>query len=158
MKLEEHTAFSAVISGGLYSVTRSWELAFACLMSGIFIDLDHIIDYLIEYGRPFKVKKFFRVCYAGKLQKARLILHGWEWVFFLFIFSWLTGWDLWITGVLIGFGHHIVLDSFSNGAHTWSYFLFWRWRNDFDHQVCFPGFAQQQKVKDNSLSTSFHKE
>lgn len=151
MKLEHHTAFSILISGALYMVFKSWGLAAACLLSGIFIDLDHIIDYLREYGPPFKIKKFFRIFNEGRLQKAVLILHGWEWVFLLCMFSWMTDWNPFIIGLTLGFAQHLLLDEISNGTNPWGYFLLWRWKNDFVYETVFPG------LKDRKQNTGYFK-
>ena len=50
MKLHHHVAFSATISLLLYLIFKSWYLSLVCLISGVFIDLDHLIDYFREQG------------------------------------------------------------------------------------------------------------
>ena len=44
MKPVQHTSYSLIISGILYFLFHSWELAAACLISGIFIDIDKEVD------------------------------------------------------------------------------------------------------------------
>lgn len=138
MKLEHHTVFSVVLSGILYAIFKSRTLAIASLLPGILTDVDHVIDYLIEYGIPFDVKKFFRSCYQGQYSRAYLFLHAWEWFFFGLIVAWLTDWNLWVVGLSIGFGQHMALDQLSNRPRRWGYFLFWRWKNDFKFKQSFP--------------------
>ena len=138
MKLHHHTAFSVIISGMLYMIFKSWGLATACLISGIFIDLDHLIDYVRETGWPFKIKSFFQFCHKCQFRQIFLIWHGWEWVVLFGIAAWLTDWNPWITGTLIGLGLHIVLDTFYNGSNVLSYSLIWRWRKNFEFDRVFP--------------------
>lgn len=146
MKLGHHIGFSATLSVFLYMVTRSWTLSSACLISGIFIDMDHVIDFLIIYGLPFNIKRFFRVFYHElQFKQVYLIFHGWEWLTLLFVVAWLTGWNPLLTGILFGSGHHMILDCVNNGGNVWSYSLIWRWRNNFDFKTTFPGMIQRRK-------------
>ncbi len=138
MRLEYHIAASTIISGVLYAIFKSWGLSIASLVSGIFIDLDHVIDYLIEHGLRFNVKKFFDFFYEEKHRKIFLIFHGWEWLIILCVFAWLTNWNPWITGILIGCGQHMVFDFFYSMTTLRSYSLLWRWKNRFDSEVLFP--------------------
>jgi hypothetical protein len=151
MKLHHHTAFSTVISGILYIVFKSWGLAAACFISGIFIDLDHIIDYTREHGLPFNIKKFFRVNNKAQYNKILLLWHGWEWLILWGMAAWLTDWNPWITGAFIGFSNHLVLDTFYNSLNLKSYSLLWRWRQDFDFDRIFP---RMKKCKYSASNTS----
>lgn len=143
MKLGQHIGFSTALSVFLYMVTRSWTLSSACLISGIFIDIDHVIDFLIIYGWPFNVNRFFRVFYHElQFKQIYLIFHGWEWLTLLFTAAWLTGWNPLLTGIFLGSSHHIILDCVNNGGNVWSYSLIWRWKNNFDFKTTFPGLDQ----------------
>ncbi len=137
MRLHYHSAFSVTISAILYMIFKSWGLAIACFLSGIFIDLDHFIDYLRENGWPIKLKKFFQVCYKCQFDRIILLWHGWEWIVLLGIAAWLTDWNPWMTGALIGLSQHIVLDAFSNSSNLQTYSLIWRWKKNFDFDTIF---------------------
>lgn len=138
MRLPYHTAFSAAISGILYMIFKSWALAVSCFITGIFIDLDHIIDVLRENGRPFKIKNFFRICHDCQFNRVMLIWHGWEWLFLWSIAAWLTDWNPWMTGALIGLSQHLVIDAFSNNNRIRAYSLLWRWKQNFYFDKTFP--------------------
>ncbi len=145
MKLGHHIAFSTIFSGILYMVSRSWGMASACFISGIFIDLDHVLDFFIIYGRPFSIERFFQVFYHElKFKQIFLILHAWEWLILLFAAAWVTGWSPWFVGILIGSGHHMILDYINNGGYIWSYSIIWRWRNNFDFETSFPGIIERR--------------
>lgn len=153
MKLHHHTAISLTISGLLYIIFRSWGLAVSSLLAGIFIDLDHYFDYIQNYGRPFRIKNFFRVCKHCQFNKIFLFLHGWEWVALLGMASWLTNWDQWVTGIFIGIGQHIFLDSFYNGSGFKSYSMFWRWKNNFEFDTIFHGLKDcKYEYRNNPLA------
>jgi len=149
MKPGYHIAFSTILSGILYMVTKSWGMTAACFISGILIDLDHVLDFLIIYGWPFTLKRFFQVFYHElKFKQIYLLFHAWEWMILLFVSAWMTSWNPWFIGMFIGVGHHMVLDYINNGGYLWSYSLICRWRNNFDFETTFPGLLKyREKVK-----------
>ncbi len=144
----QHIAISTAISGTLYIITRSFSLAAASFISGVFIDLDHIIDYMIENGFPRNSGKFFRYFYEERYKKITLIFHGWEWLIILAIAAQLTGWNVWLTGILIGFGQHLILDRMYNITTFRSYSLLWRWKKGFDTQHF---LMKNRKNRENGL-------
>ena len=137
MKPINHIAVSTLISVILYAIFKSWALTISSFISGVFVDLDHIIDYWREYGISFDVKKFLYVHDKKQYRKSHMILHGWEWLIVLGIMALLTDWNLWVTGVLIGFGQHIALDNMNYRESFWSYSLAWRWSKGFKTEVIF---------------------
>ena len=156
MKLQHHTAFSITIAGILYLIYNSWGLALACFISGIFIDLDHVIDVVREHGWSVKVKDFFRICHHAQFDRIILLWHGWEWLVLWIISAWLTDWNPWITGTLIGLSQHIVLDAYSNSSNFMSYSLIWRWKHNFDFDTLFPKFKSNKYKHGNYISNQFN--
>lgn len=71
MKIKHHALASTIISGILYSVFKSWGLAAASFISGILVDLDHVIDYWIEHGLQFDLKRFFKYFDEKNFKTAR---------------------------------------------------------------------------------------
>ncbi len=138
MKLIHHIAVSSLTSGILFAIFKSWGLSLASLCSGILIDLDHVLDYIIEHNFPFNSKNFFPFFYREQHTRIRLIFHGWEWLLCLGIIATMTDFNPWITGALIGYGVHIVSDYFYSKANLRSYSLLWRWINKFDSELIFP--------------------
>ncbi len=139
MKLSHHVALSTIVSGILYVIFKSWSLAIASLISGIFLDLDHYLDYVFECGSPFQIKKFFHSTYEEKLKKIYLVLHGWEWSIILIIIGWFLNWNHWIVGILIGYGHHMIFDAlFNTNWPVRGYSLIWRWKNNFVSELVRP--------------------
>lgn len=141
MKPVYHIAVSAVISGILFAGFRSWGLMIASFVSGIFIDFDHIIDYFLIHGGRFKLKEFSaffqKKTYwevVSGFWRINLMLHGWEWLAALCLAAALTDWHPVVTGTLIGFGHHIVMDVVNHRPVSWkqtflNYSLVWRWKH-----------------------------
>lgn len=138
MKIEHHLTLSIIISTVVYTIFKSWGLSIASLITGIFIDFDHIIDFFIEHGLRFHMKEFLPFFYYEKHRKITLLFHGWEWLFCLGVAAIMTEFNPWVTGVLIGYGHHIVFDYFYSKTSIRTYSLIWRWKKNFDSQTLFP--------------------
>lgn len=138
MKLPHHVAASAVVSGALYAAFRSPGLTIASFLSGVFIDLDHLLDYAREHGITLDPAHFFDACHERQFERAVLVLHGWEWLAVLGVAAWLTAWNPWVLGALVGVAQHLALDQLHNRASRWGYSLVWRWKNGFLFERTFP--------------------
>lgn len=138
MKLEQHLALSAVFSGALYGVFRSWELAVSAFIGGVFTDLDHFLDYFLDFGLKFDLKRFFRASYRREYRRSFLVLHSWELAFVLAAAAWWSRGNPWLVGLALGWAQHLLVDHIANRPTPWAYFLVRRWRHRFDHHASFP--------------------
>jgi len=137
MKLKQHITISLFFSAFLYTISNSWIIFSSSLISGVLIDIDHILDYFMAYGINIRIKQFFEVCHNLKIPRMRLIFHSWELLFLLSICVFLVGWNPWIVGTIVGFTQHIVLDQVFNKPNKWTYFFFWRLKKGFSSKRCF---------------------
>ena len=144
MKPQYHVASSALVAGILYLFFQSWSLSLSCLLSGIFIDVDHVYDYIREVGLSFRVKDFVNAVYTNNVIRWMVIFHSWELIFLLFLISWYTSWNPWITGILFGFGHHLILDTLYIKERVWTYSFIWRWKNNFEFKTIYPNFVKKR--------------
>lgn len=145
MKPGYHAASSALVAGILYLLFKSWSMALACFLSGIFIDIDHIYDYIKEFGFPFKVKDFVNTVYNNGISRLTFVFHSWEILLMLGIIAWFTNWNTWLAGTFIGFSHHIVLDKLNNGERLRTYSFIWRWGKQFKFEDTFPNDARRKR-------------
>jgi len=154
MKSLHHVAASALISGGLYTISGSWGLTAASLLSGILVDADHIADYWLIHGLRFDLKQLFSYFDEHNFERRKklfFIFHGWEWLIIAVVSAWLTDWNHWFTGLAIGYGQHMVLDELYNNAryrlrpHVLGYSLLWRWKNGFNFKMSSPQTASSGK-------------
>ena len=128
-----------IISGGVSAVfaiwAKSWGAVFACFLSGIFIDLDHHLDYYLAKKKiPFSYKKLIDFLKNDHESKIHLFLHSYE---FLFLF-WLSIFffdlnNIWL-GIAIGFTTHILCDEIANPLKPLAYFLTFRAKNGFNRE------------------------
>lgn len=143
MQAKYHIATSALASVGVYYGTGSWPAAAACMVSGVLVDLDHVPDYLVEHGPKLDYKFFMSSFPEGRYERIYLFLHAWEWVIAGSIAVALTGWHPIATGLLLGYGIHMILDQLINQPMPLTYFLTWRASKRFKAYDVFRKFANR---------------
>ena len=131
MKLKHHITASIIISALLLAISKSWIIFTSSLISGVLIDIDHILDYLWEFRKPFIIKEFIDLNYQRKTLFLMIVFHSWELLALLSICAFLMSWNPWTVGVTIGFAQHIVLDQIFNKPNRLAYFFLWRLKNGF---------------------------
>jgi membrane-bound metal-dependent hydrolase YbcI (DUF457 family) len=128
LKTEYHAVISLSAGAALYVYTSSALIALYSVIAGIFWDIDHIPDFLLQNrikGRsPVELVHRFR---EARLPRLYLILHSYEMVLCLFLIGKLSGWGERLLGLAAGAFLHMVLDQFSNsfkyGLKPYFYFF-----------------------------------
>ena len=113
-------------------------MAAASFMAGWAIDMDHVLDYLVEFGARSDWRNFFRSFYDSQYTRIYILFHAWEWLAVLAAAAMLSGWNPWATGLLLGATHHMILDQLSNGVSAAGYSLLWRLSVGFAPDPAFP--------------------
>ena len=138
MRVRYHIALSVPLAGVLFAVFKSWELAAASLVSGILIDVDHFLDYFVEYGMNTDLHNFFSSFPEGRYRKIFILLHGWELLLLGAFAAWATHWNPVAVGLCLGYGHHMIADQLTNNVAVFGYSLLWRCARRFDPIDAFP--------------------
>jgi hypothetical protein len=124
-----HIVTSAALAAGLYAVTRSWAISAACLLSGVLIDLDHLVDFYLFSGERFSVKTFFSWCLDTRWQRVAVFLHSYELYAIACVVAYIAPTSV-LHGALWGVGLHLLLDQTVNGwkyrLSPWFYLLSYR--------------------------------
>lgn len=145
MKPNKHIALSIIISAALYAVFRSWAMSMGAFIGGALVDIDHLADYLMERGMPRSPRSFFSHFYERRHARLVLALHGWEWFIVLGAAGIATGWNAWVTGLLVGYAHHMATDTAVNGLMPRAYSFLWRMRRGFTAGDCFKKIALERR-------------
>lgn len=137
MKAKAHV-YSASIQGGMvYLLSQSMEVAIITFLSGVFVDLDHVLDYFIFSRDKFTIKKLFSRYDDTEWEKVSLIFHSFELYLILAIITYYFSNNI-LLGLTYGIGLHLLLDQLWN-CHLrsrfrlfhWFYFLIYRIRVGF---------------------------
>ena len=145
MKLHHHTAISLAGSGAVYLLSRSFSAALAFFLAGIFIDLDHFLEYFYFFGfRGFSVRRFFRAADQHVYRKFFLFLHSYELALVFWVLSLAVIRKPWAWGFALGFTLHIVADHIYNPCVPASYLFCFRLRHRFEGERIFPEEVQER--------------
>jgi membrane-bound metal-dependent hydrolase YbcI (DUF457 family) len=139
VKVQYHVGLSLSVALGVYTLYRSTAMAAASFIAGVFVDVDHVFDYLREYRFRPDLKFFFRSFHETLYRHVVLFLHAWELLLLLAAGAvWSRG-NWVVVGVLIGLGQHLIADQFTNPVCRWGYFLSFRVWHKFRTMRIFPG-------------------
>jgi hypothetical protein len=136
-------ALSLAASAAVYAVSRSTPMAAAAFLSGVFIDLDHIYDYVREYGMRLDVRFFFHSFSKTLYRKVVVPLHAWEFVALLAVMAIVSHGNSVVVGTLIGAALHLIADQMTNGICASGYFFAYRMANRFATERIFPGKGRE---------------
>jgi hypothetical protein len=131
-----HLVTTVLACGAVYGVTGSAPLTAGLAAGGFFIDVDHVLDYvLFERGFRFSPRAFLRHYLEGRTRRLVLILHSWELMGLLTLAAWALG-SGWLWGYVLGMALHMPLDVTFNGRLTNQslipfYSFVYRWRRGF---------------------------
>ncbi|MQF69482.1 hypothetical protein FIM12_04020 [SAR202 cluster bacterium AD-804-J14_MRT_500m] len=114
MKASGHALVGAV--GGIVvgAATNSPVAGVATLLTGIFVDLDHIVEIWLWIVRKTKPTRLF------------VFFHAWEGLLGLLIIMVFVGNSPLLIGLTVGYGLHVMGDNIFNRARTLAYFFTWR--------------------------------
>ena len=139
MKMSRHIGLSLAISLLLFALFRSIGMSVAAFISGVFLDIDHVFDYLREYGFRTDVRFFFLSFHKTLYRRVVLFLHAWEWLALLAVSAALVYDNSIVIGICIGIGQHLITDQCTNPVCKWGYSISYRARNGFRTPKIFPG-------------------
>jgi len=129
MNTQAHIITSVALATALYTHSHSIAESAACFLTGVLIDLDHLIDFYLFSGEKFSRKRFFSWCLEGRWQKITLLFHSYEIYGLLFLASFFFDSAV-LRGLLWGAGLHLVLDQVANSMKyrlsPWFYLLGFR--------------------------------
>ncbi|MDD5678696.1 MAG: hypothetical protein PHW60_12035 [Kiritimatiellae bacterium] len=149
MQLSKHVVASVFISALVWWWLRSSAAALACFLMGVFIDLDHIVDYLYNSPRHLRARRFFTAFEFEVLENIFVFLHSWEFALvWLALLLCVPGIRQPVAlGLFIGFVTHLGLDNLFNRHARWAYFLFYRLRYGFAGKYFYGPREYRQRLK-----------
>jgi len=112
MTVKTHITTSAIFAATIYYITSSLTASISAFLGGIFIDLDHLIDFLAFSGERFSIHTLFAWC-DEKWEKSIFIFHSYELhiIFALIIYRYPHPV---LSGISSGMVLHLLLDQIGN--------------------------------------------
>jgi hypothetical protein len=126
MDIYKHSAVSLTVSLILLIVFKKVQLSISCFVTGIFVDMDHLFDYVVNRElrekigylfHPGKLIKFLTNGYKDNYSVDKLYkpFHSIEFIIFAPLFYALGLWNPVATGITVGFLMHLIMDSLPLG-------------------------------------------
>jgi len=138
MTPKQHTIASAVTTAVFASFSHSWIANTACFLSGILIDVDHVLDYMLyKKSFPWKYRSLTEFCDSKKQGRLYLIFHSYELLLLFIGLGALLGFPLLWLGVFVGVSVHLILDEIYNPLRPLAYFFIFRLKHDFKREYLF---------------------
>ncbi len=121
-----HVAVSTALGGAVWLALKSFPAGLACLLAGVLVDLDHLLDYVYNYGWRPRARHFLRTFKHDILRRIIVLLHSWELAPLAVLVVWRSGWHPVGIGLLTGAAAHLALDQIFNRHNPLAYFLTYR--------------------------------
>jgi len=143
MKSRDHVIISLGISALIYHIYASVPAFISSFAGGVFIDIDHLLDYYINKGINFRINGFLNWCYNREAKKLTLIFHSIELVFAFWIIIYIFNLNIFWIALAAGISQHMILDIIYNGRHmkVISYFFAFRVSKHFKNEY----FLREQR-------------
>lgn len=133
-----HSVISGVAAAVVYASTDSIAAAGLCLIAGILVDIDHILDYILNFGiKTLSLKAVYDVSVQTGASKGEqgmkrfyLVLHSVELLICLLALTLFFSHPL-LIGATVGYGLHLLADLIGNPVVPQAYFICWRARIRF---------------------------
>lgn len=146
MKAVHHGALSLVAGVSLWMLLDSLAAGAVCFFTGLLLDLDHLVDYLLHRPRSNTLADLVDVCENCRLERVVLPLHSWELLLLaVAVMAFCPGQRLLVSGAALGLGTHLLADQFSNPVTARAYLLIHRWRNRFRRSAFFDPAALEKR-------------
>ena len=132
MKPLPHIVASGIIS--VLSIAYFSSIGYAAIsfLAGILIDVDHIVDYYLNYGLTLDIRKIYNSCLAMNLKRLYLVFHSYELTAFLWAAIYIFSLSMFWQAIALGLTQHVILDQATNPVFTFAYFFIYRAANGFD--------------------------
>jgi len=104
------------------------------VFSTLFIDADHLLDYLQTIGLRWDVNAFVSGSYFVTSKRVIVFLHSWELALLLVFIGWQSrksNWSIPLLGIGLGMFVHLLVDQIWYKQPIGTYFLILRMLHDF---------------------------
>ena len=149
MQVSKHVITSVIVSALVWWWLRSSAAALACFLMGVFIDLDHIVDFIYNNRRHLRFHRFFPAFEFEVLENIFVFLHSWEFalVWLALLLSLPDVRQPVALGLFVGFVTHLGLDNLFNRHARWAYFLLYRLRHGFAGRYYYGAREYRKRLK-----------
>ncbi len=144
MKAEHHAAVAVPVTLGIWYMTGSLFYAGLSLFLGVFVDTDHVFDYIRE-EKKFDFKNMFTKSYKGDFKKLYVFFHCYEYIAAAWVYAWLSGNPQFAAVFTIAYLSHMIPDQLANNVRPSGYFFTYRAMVNFEMDRVF--YSPEYRLK-----------
>lgn len=133
--LSLHLLSTLLFAALIYRINNSLLYAGIVVLGGVFIDLDHLLDYFFFFKNEFVLSKFLKGLYL-KSGKIYLLLHSWELNFIILMLA-LSFKSSGLFIFFLSLSVHLAIDNVQR-KNPCAYFLIYRFFKNFDVNIILP--------------------
>lgn len=141
MKPGNHIIISIGVSIGLYLYFHSFLAALVSFISGVFIDIDHILDYILHGKISLHLVDYYLFSLEKQFSKIFLFFHSFEVIILFWIVITIYKSNIYWICFAVGLTQHLILDCIDNSLKVsikpFSYFLIYRAIKGFRRELLF---------------------
>lgn len=131
MRLWQHSLAAVPLGAALYWASGDGAAAASGAAASVFLDLDHLLDYL-RWRRGWRgFDDFFGTSLRHQWPTGLFVLHAWELVPLIALALYLTAGPVWALALAAGWAWHLALDQIANHVQPPFYFFCYRARMGF---------------------------
>ena len=131
MKIKGHSLAALPFALVSYGVSGSLTVGLAGAACSVFIDLDHIPEYLFFHNFRFRIRDFVGPRRGHVTPKVIYPLHSWDLLLPLCLFLLFWGPPGWVWALPAAWAYHLIWDQIANPVGPGFYFLTYRARHGF---------------------------
>lgn len=153
MSPQGHVLTSLAAGAAVAAATGTPLAGLACVLAGIFIDLDHLLEYFWFEGMKLDIADFKQACEETRFPKTLLVLHSWE----LLALGWILALGTTVAeprllalSALLGLTLHLALDQLYNDPFPLCYFLTYRLAVGLDPARIFKPAMRRRLAKERA--------
>jgi len=130
-----HLSSTIILAVIIVRISGNLLYGFVCILGGIFLDLDHLVDYFLSGRKRFILKDFMQHKYLAS-GKIYLLLHSWEINLIILALALFSGSGL-LSALFLAMTMHLLIDNLQR-ENSLFYFLIYRIHKGFDYGVMLP--------------------
>ena len=148
MRVRPHIASSIALGVVLYYIFKSVPMAISAILSGVLIDLDHVLEGYISFGRKFNIWQTIKIAENCEFRNFYVIMHSYELLFALALLAFIFRPGDVLIGICLGLLLHIIIDSAFNEIRPNAMFFIKRLKAGFKINDLI--YVEKQKAKNKS--------
>lgn len=117
MRLSVHIALTVPVAAIFYGITKSWCGSMGVFITGVLVDVDHLLEYWHDRGIKLNIPEFFKYGNSGINTRHFIVFHSYELLVILLLCMQISTLSYFFFGLATGLLLHLILDYINIMVH-----------------------------------------